>query len=981
MHESINQLGHQFLGFAWPMLWQSSLLIGLVFALNGLLARKLRAAVRYALWFVVLAKLLLPPTLALPTGVAWWLAPAPARIKAPVTHHYVATESVPPTETLGETIALLPKLPPRLDAAGWILLGAGGVSGGLLLWLLFRWGQTARLARTGAPAEELAALLPEVQRLARWRSPLRVRVIPEHMSPAVCGMFRPVILLPASLAQGLASDQLRAVLLHEALHLRRRDIWANCLQALVQCGYWWHPLLWVANARMRREREEAVDDAVMAALDSEAESYAPALLEVAKLALGRPLLSLGLVGILEPRSALRQRIERLLDFHPQRKAGMTLAWLGGICAFSAAALPMAPAPANEETMAEPNPAQAKDDLPAVLITGEFYQMKPEQFQALVSGLQHIANPNEGANWWAATPEQLGQLSVRLKGTGLNPLMRPRIFTNSGKPAQFFAGNDTNSLELDCTPKVADGRIDLHVRAALNRLSTAPVWIQFKAGVSLQNQGGLAFRFQNDAENRVCFMRVELVTNLVARIVRPESGTNQPIRIAPVGLPLISATTGLPIASTQAMTFKLARPMTETALRQALRDAGIKPPTCVFFYADTDSLLASGAPEQLALINDWLRQLNGESTNATEEHAFLESLQLETAANQTNSTALFSRTFKVNPAVFLPALQQAEAQLPANARSTTRVATNGSQNLRAVLTTMGVDFQSPPGKSLFYNTNLNLIFAKATEADLRVVERFLQALNQSPQQIHLKARFIEVPQKAGKLDELLGLTNAANGTPLRILNAIEAGAAREKLESLAGTQTLGEPEVTFPCGRQVQMRTTELVTVVTNMMYTKTNGSNPESYAVWPQTSALETGPILDATANLLSDGDTLEVSTKASVTDFDGYADTKGKTIPVKGIRASPSGNKPLERPAICPVAHTRFQSTRVHLGDGQTVALSLNQMTPLNFESEDLMDTVVQHIQAVRKKNGPTDIVVFITANLVDASGNLIHPGKERQN
>src|SRR5579859_1202837 len=74
--ETINNWGARFLEFAWPMLWQSSLLILIVFVLNWALARKLRASIRHALWLVVLVKLLLPPTLALPTGIAWWLTPA-----------------------------------------------------------------------------------------------------------------------------------------------------------------------------------------------------------------------------------------------------------------------------------------------------------------------------------------------------------------------------------------------------------------------------------------------------------------------------------------------------------------------------------------------------------------------------------------------------------------------------------------------------------------------------------------------------------------------------------------------------------------------------------------------------------------------------------------------------------------------------------------------------------------------------------------
>jgi len=83
----------------------------------------------------------------------------------------------------------------------------------------------------------------------------------------------------------------------------------------------------------------------MLELDGEADGYAPALLEVAKLARPRPLASLGLVGILELRSSFKKRLERLLDSHPTKRGGGTLVAVLGVLAFSALTLPMGPAPA------------------------------------------------------------------------------------------------------------------------------------------------------------------------------------------------------------------------------------------------------------------------------------------------------------------------------------------------------------------------------------------------------------------------------------------------------------------------------------------------------------------------------------------------------------------------------------------------------------------------------------------------------------
>ena len=352
--EAANRWAEPALQFAWPMLWQSSLLIGGLWALDLILKERLRPAVRYALWLVVLVKLLLPPSLAFPTSPCWWLRPAKTVSITPEATKVVTSTSEAAPRGFADAAVLTKLTPPapRLSSSSWVCAGAIGGILGLLAWLLVRWWQVVRDARraVGAPGW-LERLLPEQAR------PTRIKLTERAQSPAVCGLVQPVILLPRALTEELQPRQLRAVLLHEWFHLRRGDVWVNCLQALVQIAYWWHPLLWLANARIRRLREEAVDDAVMLALAGEAESYAPTLLEVAKLSLGRPQVSLGLVGILESRSSLRQRIERLVDFRPPRKSGLTIGSSLAVLAFAALAMPMgeAPAPSAPATLAIARP--------------------------------------------------------------------------------------------------------------------------------------------------------------------------------------------------------------------------------------------------------------------------------------------------------------------------------------------------------------------------------------------------------------------------------------------------------------------------------------------------------------------------------------------------------------------------------------------------------------------------------------------------
>ena len=67
--ETLNQGGPTFVELAVSMFWQSSLLILFLMAVDAVLRRRVRAVVRYGIWMLLLVKLLLPPSLWLPTGV------------------------------------------------------------------------------------------------------------------------------------------------------------------------------------------------------------------------------------------------------------------------------------------------------------------------------------------------------------------------------------------------------------------------------------------------------------------------------------------------------------------------------------------------------------------------------------------------------------------------------------------------------------------------------------------------------------------------------------------------------------------------------------------------------------------------------------------------------------------------------------------------------------------------------------------------
>lgn len=97
--------------------------------------------------------------------------------------------------------------------------------------------------------------------------------------PALVGVLRPRIVLPASFHQQYSAHEQALIVLHERIHLRRGDAWVNAAAALWRCLFWFNPLWVLAQRCLRADQEFSCDACVIAERGDARRSYASAMLK------------------------------------------------------------------------------------------------------------------------------------------------------------------------------------------------------------------------------------------------------------------------------------------------------------------------------------------------------------------------------------------------------------------------------------------------------------------------------------------------------------------------------------------------------------------------------------------------------------------------------------------------------------------------------------------------------------------------------
>jgi serine/threonine-protein phosphatase 6 regulatory ankyrin repeat subunit B len=295
--------------------WQIAL-FALIVGLISFALKNRSAHIRYLLWLIVLAKCLIPPIYSVPVPVlpdrsSVEMLPGPvlteilvvdSRTTKADTHVEVQTVNASQNSKFAlpntkQTIILV-----WLLGVFLFLLWVGFRAVRYTLWLHSR--------RRSLPVH-LKRKLQEPFDCLNFKKLPRIWLTKDIGQPFVWGLLRGSVYLPVDFTDLDCPQHNRTVIVHELSHIIRYDAAINLIQILAQAIFWFHPVVWWVNRKIRQEREKCCDEMVVAQFSTAPEHYTDAIVEAltAEQRSAHPVPSLAIVGSVKD---IEERIKNML---------------------------------------------------------------------------------------------------------------------------------------------------------------------------------------------------------------------------------------------------------------------------------------------------------------------------------------------------------------------------------------------------------------------------------------------------------------------------------------------------------------------------------------------------------------------------------------------------------------------------------------------------------------------------------------------
>lgn len=317
-----------------------SILAVLIFSLKPFIKQKLSKSIQYYIWIVVLLRLTLP--FSFETSIMNKLFYG-NQIPVVATSQGIIQPVVDTSLNISKTnvLPIVQKSLPNAVNNGEVVQGRNFMDlfnqYSLYLWLLgviialtvnltgyarfLKYLKGANIPATSRENEMLVTLL---------RGRRKVRLFRNRFlsTPMLIGVARPYIIIPDV---NFSETQLKNILLHEIVHLRRFDIGVKWLTMIASVVHWFNPLMYFIKKQINNSCELACDEAVIKNLSpSEKQAYGDTLISVvAQYKYPSGILQ---VTMCEEKKGLKERLLAIMN-HSRKSRGIIILsaiLLGGV---------------------------------------------------------------------------------------------------------------------------------------------------------------------------------------------------------------------------------------------------------------------------------------------------------------------------------------------------------------------------------------------------------------------------------------------------------------------------------------------------------------------------------------------------------------------------------------------------------------------------------------------------------------------------
>jgi type II secretory pathway component GspD/PulD (secretin) len=152
-------------------------------------------------------------------------------------------------------------------------------------------------------------------------------------------------------------------------------------------------------------------------------------------------------------------------------------------------------------------------------------------------------------------------------------------------------------------------------------------------------------------------------------------------------------------------------------------------------------------------------------------------------------------------------------------------------------------------------------------------------------------------------------------------------------------------------------------------------NTPTPSALVPNQQQVEVGPILDVVPYVLSDGYTINLTLIPSLTEFDGY--DPAPVVP--GVTVA----NVVSVPTVLPKFSVRQVITTVNIWDNQTIVLGGLVSSQIQTTKDTVpflgdLPGVGKLFQSQSKVSVKKNLMIFVTATIIDPAGNRVHSDDE---